>query len=91
MTPRVTASTPPAEWPIFMTLREVAIVAGRSYRYLANRCSAGLMWPPPVSDEHGTLRPLRFKKELVQQALDGTLPRPRRLALVTARGRRRSA
>lgn len=76
---------PPADWPNWLTLREVAIVSGRSYRYLGNRCSAGLMWPPPVSDEHGVIKPLKFRKDEVIAALNGTLPRPRRVALATRR------
>lgn len=79
--PRVTPSTPFEAWPLFMTLREVAIVRGQSEAYLRNACAAGRMWPPPIADEAGVLKPYRFDRELVFAAATGKLPRPRRLRL----------
>lgn len=78
---RVTASTPLADWPLFMTVREVAIVRGQSYGYLLDACQKGRMWPPPIADEHGVIKPYRFNKADVYAAATGALPRPRRLLL----------
>jgi hypothetical protein len=39
--PRVTAATPYEQWPLFMTVHEVAIVSGRSYKALLNRMPSG--------------------------------------------------
>lgn len=90
--PRVTASTPYEDWPLFLTLREVAIVRGQSYGHLLNACQKGRMWPPPIADAHGVLKPYRFTKADVYGAAMGTLPRPRRLRrLFTPHSVRRSA
>lgn len=86
--PRVTAATPYDEWPLFLTLQEVALVSGRSTKALQNRAGAGSIWPPPIADAHGALKPYRFHKHEVHGALTGTLPRPRRLV---DRWRRRQA
>jgi hypothetical protein len=95
MTPRVTASTPFEQWPLFLSVREFAIVAGRSVGAVRNALQHGKAWPPPVRDEFGYLKPYRFDRDLVIQALRGDLPRPRRLAhprrIVTPPSLRRSA
>ena len=79
MSPRLTASTPVEQWPLFLSAREVAIVRGCSYKALLNALGKGTAWPPPVMDEHGYLKPYRFARTQVADALRGALPRPRRV------------
>lgn len=78
MKARVTPSTPCEAWPLYMTVEEFAIVAGRSVKALRNNISAGRIWPPPISDEFGFVTPYRFHREHVRKAMSGELPRPRR-------------
>lgn len=79
MTPRVTASMDPEAWPRFMTSHEVAIVMGRSGKAILNACGTGRVWPPPVADTHGFIKPYRWDRALVLGVMTGTIARPRRL------------
>jgi len=88
MRPRITAFTPVAEWPLRLTVQEVAIVLHRSPHAMSNRIAS--VWPPPVHDDHGIMKPIRFDKAIVAAYINGALPRPQRRRL-TPRSLRRSA
>jgi hypothetical protein len=81
MSPRVTAITPPADWPELMTRVEVAILLGRSPRSMANDVAARRVWPPPVIDEAGYVKPYRWRKDVIVRYVAGALPRERRRSL----------
>jgi hypothetical protein len=86
VSPRVTAATPIAEWPVLLTRREVAIVLGRSERAMANACGQGLMWPPPITVNGFYQKPLRWAKGTVERYIAGELPAPKtRRACVMAK------
>ena len=88
MTCRVTPSMPPSQWPWRMTTTELAVVMGRSPKAVMNAVSAGRFWPPPIADTDGQfLKPYLFDRATVQGFLEGKLPRPRRVRLVTTRRR----
>lgn len=72
MTPRITASTSPDLWPVYLTIREVALILGVSVRTIQNRCSRGAMDPPPVMTLKAQYRrPLRWKRDVVKRVCDG--------------------
>jgi hypothetical protein len=77
VTPRVTASTPFESWPLWLTVRELAILTGRAEKSLRSR-TVSQIWPPPVADADGFIRPYRFDKAVVARYMAGRLPRPRR-------------
>lgn len=76
---RVKASTPVEQWPLYLTVQEVAVLLNRSPRYLVNQAGKGRCWPPPVSDDHGYVKPYRFSRDTVADVLSGKLSRPSRL------------
>lgn len=62
--------------------------AGAALRRAMNAVSAGRFWPPPIADTEGHfLKPYLFDRATVQAFLEGKLPRPRRVRLVTTRRR----
>lgn len=79
MSPRITAATPIEQWPLRLTVQETAIVLGRSPHAMSNRIDA--VWPPPVRDEHGIVKPIRFAKHVVVAYINGALPQPQRRRL----------
>lgn len=91
MKARVTPSTPFEAWPLYMTVEEYAIVAGRSPKALRNGISAGRIWPPPIADEFGFVTPYRFHRDHIRRAMSGELPRPRRQLLRPRLAARRTA
>jgi hypothetical protein len=86
MTPRITAATPVEQWPLRLTVQEVALVLGRSAHALQNSIHAA--WPPPVRDDHGIVKPIRFDKRVVAAYINGELPRPQRRRLTPRTFRR---
>ena len=77
MTPRVTPATPVDQWPLWLTVRELAILTGRAEKSLRSR-TVSQLWPPPVADANGFIKPYRFDKDVVARYMRGDLPRPRR-------------
>jgi len=88
MSPRITAATPIEQWPLRLTVQEVALVLGRSPKAMANAIARA--WPPPVRDEHGIVKPIRFAKHVLVAYITGALPKPQRRRL-TPRSFRRTA
>lgn len=86
MSPRVTAATPIEQWPLRLTVQEAAIVLGRSPHAMSNRITS--VWPPPVRDDNGIVKPIRFAKHVVVAYINGALPQPPRRRL-TPRNLRR--
>lgn len=91
MTPRVTPSTPQADWPELLTRREVAILLGRSEHAMANQCGQGAAWPPPITVEGCYQKPLRWRKADLVAYVAGKLPAPKRWGIGKARPARRIA
>lgn len=89
MTPRITASTPPSDWPLLLTVHEVALVLGIASATVSNKCYRGLMWPPPLTSPEGVYhRPFRWRKDVLEAYVENKLPTRSRYLRRAARNRR---
>jgi len=88
MSPRITAATPIEQWPLRLTVQEAALILGRSAHALSNGIDRA--WPPPVRDDNGIVKPIRFAKHVLVAYINGELPKPQRRRL-TPRTFRRTA
>ena len=79
MIPRITAATPVEQWPLRLTIAEAAIILGRSAKAMTNQIHA--IWPPPVRDANGVVKPIRFAKHVLEAYINGNLPQPQRRRL----------
>ena len=89
--PRITCATPQPEWPILLTCREPAVLLDLAAGYVSNQVYRGRMWPPPVLDETGPIKPIRFSRDVVAAFIAGKLPRPARRRLSPRLQQRRAA
>lgn len=72
MPARITAATPPEQWPQYLFVADMAVILDRAPRTIENRCALGQMQPAPVMTPKGDyVRPLRWKRVTVLHWLDG--------------------